>query len=428
MPKNGKQNQPKPQSVKVTERVVLQNMREPPPTARQHELNKQRVARQRFRANAAGNAQNVAQSAAPVAYGAVVRTSRPRIKAIKNGWNVGHSEFAFTFVATANWCNAFAPIDTPTPSRVNPGNMLLFPWLCKFASRAEMYRFRYLKVRLVTKVPTNTGGNLYTAFDLDSTDTAPTNPVQIMNYEGAASGPVWSNDVSVTLDVEDAKVGTPTRYVSLAFGTGGDTTTSQFNRLNDIAQFFLFAGGLGDGDGAGMALCDVYVDYDVDLLVAQIPSNIVSTFYTNLTTNISSGDWAGPAPFGSSVTGIVGSIPFGFGTAAGQTGSQLSLPALGNWILRLSWTGGVIDTAAFAGVTVASVLDISGGIVNIGYGEFGFGTDPSTFLTRLTFAIGITVVDAANTIAMTNFNGAGLFSTAPIHFKMSIIERGSFLF
>jgi hypothetical protein len=375
----------------------------------------------------------VTASAAPVAYGEIIRTTRPRIRATKDGWSIQHSEFAFTFVASGEFCNAFANIDSPSPGRVNPGNMLLFPWLAKFASRAEMYKFRFLRFRIVTKTATSEAGSIYMAFDLDAADAAPTNPVQIMNYEGAASGPVWSNALYTTLNIQDARVASNTRYLATYY-QATTVQSSNTNRLNDVANFYLFAGGLG-GDITSASLCDVYVDYDVDLIVPQISSPLNTSYYANRVAAISNDDWANNLVYGSAISQISGTVPMGYGgpvRPAGNQGSAVNFVALGDWVIRCNWTGGVINPTGLIGLTDCSQLVYTtGGISNISYGTVRYNatvtSGPTTHITGLYFTFGFTVTDANNSFSMTDPSFPSLFTTAPLQCSLTMTERGTLL-
>jgi hypothetical protein len=313
--------------------------------------------------------------------------------------------------------------------------MMLFPWLAKFAARAEMYKFRTLRFRTVTKLATSEAGSIYMAFDLDATDVSPTNPVQIMNYQGAASGPVWSNALFTTLDVKDARVASNTRYVASYYQTVGVPSTNT-SRLNDVATFFLFAGGLSSGVvSAGAALCDVYVDYDIDLIVPQIPSALNASYFANRVAAISSDDWTNNLVYGSTISQISGTVPMGYGgppRPAGNQGSAVNFVALGDWVLRCNWIGGVINPTGLIGLTDCSQLVyFQGGISNISYGTVRYNatitSGPTTAITGVYFCIGFTVNDADNSFSMLDPSFPSLFTTAPLQCSLTMTERGTLL-
>lgn len=147
---------------------------------------------------------------APAAASAVVY-SEP----LPASWTrVQHREFAETLVAgsSSSW-HLVSPSGDEPGLDLNPSCSNLFPWLARIAACYERFRFDFIKVSLVSSVPTSAEGRVYMAVDYDYDDTVPVSKAQMMTNATAVEGPIWAT-LELRLPSSRLHGDQPWKYVS----------------------------------------------------------------------------------------------------------------------------------------------------------------------------------------------------------------------
>lgn len=145
---------------------------------------------------------------------------------------------------------------------VNPGQASLFPWLSTVANRFEKYRFRRLEIDYQPACSVTTVGTVMAAYDTDAADPAPTSKVQLMAYQNAARSAPWGR-----YSTHCPLVGQGDRYVR----RGGVPQNTDI-KTYDMATLFV---AISSTAAAGQ-LGELYVEYDVDLMVPQLADSFVT--------------------------------------------------------------------------------------------------------------------------------------------------------
>lgn len=143
---------------------------------------------------------------------------------------------------------------------LNPAISGMFPWLSNLARGFERFRFRKLKVDLVSSQPSTTAGRVYAAVDYDWDDLVPTTKAALMGNMSAVEAPVWSN-FSLTMDPRALMGDLPTKYVS----TQVRNPSNGWEPRLSYCGFLVFA---FDTPTANLTY-DLWVEYDVELSVPQ---------------------------------------------------------------------------------------------------------------------------------------------------------------
>jgi len=162
---------------------------------------------------------------------------------------VRHREFVADVKGTA----AFTAIKLA----VNPGVSTSFPWLSALASRFERYKFSSLCFEYVPSCAVTVAGTVMAAFDTDASDAAPTTKAQLMAYQNATRSPPWAAWKATFPRVSDFQ----DRFVR-----SSDPPIGTDVKMYDVANLFL-----ATADAGTTTIGEIYVEYDVVLLVPQLP-------------------------------------------------------------------------------------------------------------------------------------------------------------
>lgn len=158
---------------------------------------------------------------------------------------------------------------------LNPGNAILFPWLSIIAAGYERYQFHKLKFDLVARNPTSVAGVVMMGFDYDWDDDPAVSASELGAMPGTSSANGWQNQ-SILVDCRRLKEDIPWKYVT------------NYSRMNGVEPRTVFGGFLQVGAAIGSNFyLDLYVTYDVELSLPQIPqfqaSALLPTNYVSLT-------------------------------------------------------------------------------------------------------------------------------------------------
>lgn len=203
---------------------------------------------------------------APAAQGAVVCPSSVSKRTMRTGERMEEVEV----VATAD---DFAIIYSQL---VNPGNPAMFPWLSRLAGLFTEYKFHKLEFIFEPSSATTQTGNVFSAFQYDSTLPDPLAETAFMALEDAKMSPAWFASTTMAR-LSDLNV---LRKQYISYGTeipeGSDSKTLF------PAKFILAAQGMDITEPVAGRL---YVRYDVSLTAPKLDAS------SNLQASVSSGNF-----------------------------------------------------------------------------------------------------------------------------------------
>lgn len=279
----------------------------------------------------------------PVAMSKRIKTSAPRITTKQNGdIHVHHREY----VQDLNGSVGFAASSLP----INPGQLLLFPWLSQISQRFESYRFNSLRFCLETTAPTTATGSVILAVDFDAADDIPISKVQAMSYRSSVRGAPWDSLEQNLLPEDLHKL--PMNYVrtTVALPANLDIKTYDIGNLIMITQ----------GQASTASVAELYVEYDINLITPQIDAS-TNGFFIRGTTGL---------------TALVG-----FGTDARidpQSTLPISVNAAGDTLTFLSNFNGII-LGLYTGTVLGPVATV-GSTATIDAGYHSAGTNNTTYM------------------------------------------------
>jgi len=184
----------------------------------------------------------------PAAMSNVVgKTGSAVIKNRSRGVIISHSEMISTLTSSATSNNY-----TTNSFVINPAKADVFPWLSSIAINYDKYRIRRMTVHLNSMQPTSVAGKMGIAYDPDSTDDLPADRAEVYAMFKHVEGPLWQ---SLSFDVP---VSRQEKFCN--------THTAVDSKLIDEGMVVIFSDLV---TATSAALCDVIVDYDVELLDPQ---------------------------------------------------------------------------------------------------------------------------------------------------------------
>jgi hypothetical protein len=289
---------------------------------------------------------NTNQSVAGVAYASKQVGRSPNVKQnTSNSCRIQHSELLSSITGTVGF--------TSQSFALNPGISTSFPWLSVIAQNWEEYRFCNLRFRYVTRSSTANPGSLMMAADFDAADAAPLTEQIMSSYESCVEDAPWK-EIMCPLKTQSLQGQVPRHYVrTAALAANLDIKTY------DCGNFFI-----ATTDGTAVPWGKLWVDYDVEFFIPQLPAPGVLDISGGLVT-------AGGV---MSAANPLGSVPVADAQNQDITvdnASLLTFTDLGDFVVTNYITGTVISafTAVFgAGVTsLFQGIGISGGVsaVNI---------------------------------------------------------------
>lgn len=151
---------------------------------------------------------------------------------------------------------------------LNPGSSRTFPRLSISARSFQSYRFSYLRFRFETTSPTSSKGQIILVPEYTVKDAALASEQQACNAQGATSNACWTS-FSCTLSPL-SMFSTGTRKL-IRLGLNGIEGT-----VCDAGRFSVATTGMADNSTIGR----LWVDYEVELYVSQVPDTYVHTAIT----------------------------------------------------------------------------------------------------------------------------------------------------
>lgn len=195
-------------------------------------------------------------TSAPIANGAMVRTTVPKVRNRVNGVRVTHREY-ISEIAPEPDTGGESVFAIAFMGKINPGNARVFPWLSTIAQRFESYIFKSLRFIYEMQSATTNSGTVMLVVDYDTVDPPPASKEQMMAYVGAVRSPPWFAAVfnAAPGDLRKAK----TYYVNASEDnpSGTDPKTYFVGNVYCATQATI---------DEGVTWGELYVEYDVELI------------------------------------------------------------------------------------------------------------------------------------------------------------------
>jgi len=193
-------------------------------------------------------AAGAASASVGVSYATTKTTRKPNITystGARRGCRIRHTEPFGPISGTTT----YFPASTP----VNPGNVLLHPWLGAFAGAFDLYCYHKLTMVWREIAPTSYKGEIGVNFDYEPTDPAPTTQQLFEEQMGTVTGPPWK-PLRCSMHVPS------TMHQQFYFIAGGNATGLD-PRVTNQAQVQFFTNNCADTTVIG----EWWVEYDVEL-------------------------------------------------------------------------------------------------------------------------------------------------------------------
>lgn len=309
---------------------------------------------------------SMARVTAPVAVTRKInRRSKPRMRVAGDSIVIAHSEMINSILSGT-------PSGNVTPYncvgfRCNPGVSNVFPWLSSVAVNYEKYRFRKLEFTIVPLVSTAYSGRIGVGFDYDSSDAAPGSRSEFYALSVHAENMPW--------EAAAIKVKCGSQFLFTGTHTAAD------NKLIDQGQVILMSDSISNGGtiSAAIALYDVIVDYEVELIEPQQALFSTQAFAAPVNTNFIVGNNIGS---GADLTLVGGPSVVESAKVTSSSVLTFSLPAGAYSVSAfMSWSSGAPGvTPAFTGGSTKLNTTINGSTAQI-VGVISTNTDTNLTIT-----------------------------------------------
>lgn len=194
------------------------------------------------------------QASVAAAYATRSEGKAPKIQASRDTCNIKHREFIGNVAGSELFQVALA-------LSVNPGLSTTFPWLSVMAQAWEQYKFKKLRFVFLTRTGSNTPGSVIMSPDYDSSDNPPASEQIMSTYDGTVEDAPWKdNGCSLKTNLLSG-AGGPRKFVRT-----GALSPNQDIKLYDVANMFV-----ATVDGTAVPWGKLWVEYDVDFWVPQLP-------------------------------------------------------------------------------------------------------------------------------------------------------------
>jgi len=217
---------------------------------------------------------SIGAAAAAAAYSVGLRSGEPTIRGSSRSTRIQHRELiaSITGSTTFTVSNTFA---------LNPGLPGTFPWLSTQAAGWEQYKFHRLKFCYYSRCATSVPGSMMLVPDYDAADAAPITEQVASSYRDVVEEVPWTPEFTCVLDVKAMIEPGDRKYVRIgALPANLDVKTYDSGTLFACTT-----------DGTAVNWGKLWVEYDVELFVPQLPPQgagqlIYSSGGTIGTTNI----------------------------------------------------------------------------------------------------------------------------------------------
>jgi hypothetical protein len=286
----------------------------------------------------------------PVSVGKVVSYSKPKYVSRGSSIEVTHREFYADLTGHVNFT-------VERFDAINPGNVIVFPWLSDLAGMYESYRFKSLNFIYEPVVGTFTNGSVMMAIDYDATDGVPASKVRLMSYDMATRGNCWES-LRLTSKLADLQ------KIKEKFVSDHAVAPNEDVRLFNVGNLSVATFGVTNGTLIG----ELYVEYVIELDTPQLEpvADFLEVDWVANTAPNGMFNWANitQVPLASSRAGV-----FSVGTGAGLANNRtLQCRKLGNYCFSANFTDSL--TAAVQ-VTPPSMIVTRGAATIDGPGSGG---------------------------------------------------------
>lgn len=180
----------------------------------------------------------------------------PTITPAKNSTRIMHREYVSN-ITSGPTNNTYSV----TSFACNPGMPAVFPWLSGVARNWEKYKFHKLIFHYVPRCSTSTAGSVMMAFDYDSADADPVSDQTILSYDNCQDSAPW-NSLKLVCPSGKLAEGPLQRFVRHAV-----LPSNLDIKTYDVGKVCVAS---SDCQGS-TPLGRVFVDYDVELFIPQVP-------------------------------------------------------------------------------------------------------------------------------------------------------------
>lgn len=249
-------------------------------------------------------------AAVAAAYAKGQKTQSPNISTSKISTGlttrIRHRELIYSVIGSSTFT-------VQTTFALNPGIAATFPWLSTQAASWEQYRFNTLRFCYYTRCATSVPGSVMLVPDYDAADAAPVTEQIASSYRDTVEEVPWIEEFCCELDPMAMCDGFKMNRKFTRIGTVSGTDIKTY----DVGNLFLCT-----TDGTNVNWGKLWVEYDVELYVPQLPAS-GQTFISGLITgvgSISKTNYLGNTP---TVVGNLGVILTGMTFAFQQVGQYL---------------------------------------------------------------------------------------------------------
>jgi hypothetical protein len=217
---------------------------------------------------------------APAAQARIMRNTAATYSCRPNGdVKIKHREYVMDVFGTL----AFSTVSLP----INPGRIVMFPWLAGLANRYESYQFDKLGFQFITSSPTSSSGTIALAVDYDALDVAPKSKGQMMGNVETVSASTWQmvTHWSKSSNLHKQK----SYYVRSTSAVQGDL------RMTDVGSLII---GVDGHSNTTTAIGSLFVEYEISLFTPNLEDLGIGSSVSQVRTGTSNA-----APFGTFARG-----------------------------------------------------------------------------------------------------------------------------
>ena len=195
------------------------------------------------------------QASVAAAYSTRSQGSAPKIQATRDSSRIRHREFLGNITGSVAWTIG-------QTIAVNPGLQSSFPWLSVSAQAWEQYKFHKLRYCYYTRTGTNIPGSVLMSPDYDAADAAPASEQIQSTYDDTVEDAPWK-DICLVMK-PDLMAGPMKRH----YIRNGALSANSDIKLYDVANVYI-----GTVDGTAVSWGKLWVEYDVEFFIPQLPPN-----------------------------------------------------------------------------------------------------------------------------------------------------------
>lgn len=305
--------------------------------------------------------------AAPTNRTNIKRSGLPRLSYLPNGdCRIRHREFVQDITGQiAQNINTFP---------INPGLVLLFPWLSRIAGNFESYQFYDLCFRFETEASSASTGTVLLSVDYDASDAPPTTKQQALAYRGAVRSSPWCACVHTSIK-EDL-----TKRKSYFVRAGGLSTSNDITLYDTGNLFVMTIGQVGTA-----VVGELWVEYDIKLMTPR---------------SLSAG--GGNAVWGRYFLGVDNSqlAVYNSGNLPVTQVNSGTTTAVSTWTFQQPWQGVITANIGGTGIGVTTVTGTGG--VTAFASNTNAGSTGITLKAEINAVQGQTVILTVNNSTLTS--------------------------